>query len=291
MKDKKNFIIRIITGLSLMAIVIPSIYYGGIYYLIVSSFFAIVGTYELINMFYKSNERLKIIRFILPIISGLIMVSSYLSFIKGITILPFLTYVLGILFSMTYAIFKKDSTASDILSCVLSLTYGGLLLTLAFSVEYLDPILSSLTTLPHLTGRMFAYLYSIVIATDVFAYFFGSMLGKHKLCPTISPKKSVEGAVFGLVLGGGIGILVGSLLKVVPLTNTIYVVMFVIASFVISFFVQIGDLIASKLKRTYGIKDYGFIFPGHGGVMDRFDSLIFSGALFYMIIKLVYILI
>ena len=114
------------------------------------------------------------------------------------------------------------------------------------------------------------------------------MFGKHKLCEKISPKKSVEGAVAGLVLGSLVGTILGIVLKVVPIyaideltDKIVMIVLLYIVSMILSATVQIGDLVASKLKRSYEIKDYGFIFPGHGGVMDRFDSVIFTAPIIY----------
>lgn len=291
----KNFLVRVITGICLMAVMVPAIIFGGVFFLVIATLLSIIGTYELMNMFYKKNEKLKNMRFIMPIFSGLITVSLYFAINNGLTILPLLAYVLGVLVAMAFGVFKDGTEASDILSCVMSITYAGLLLSLAFCVEYLPPIVEGEGWLK-IVGGLFAYLYSIVVFTDVFAYLFGSKFGKHKLCPTISPKKSVEGAVAGLTLGALVGVGVGLLFGAIPFKSIAGVgnkILVIVAAYVISLIisatVQIGDLVASKLKRTYDIKDYGFIFPGHGGVMDRFDSLIFSGALFFVIMQIIYL--
>ena len=292
----KNFLVRVITGICLMAVMVPAIIFGGVFFLVVATLLSIIGTYELMDMFYKKNEKLKNMRFVMPVFSGLITVSLYFAIQnKGLIALPIAAFVLGVLVAMAFGVFKKGTEASDIIACVMSLTYGGLLLSLAFSVEYLTPIVEGEGWLK-IVGSLFAYLYSIVVFTDVFAYLFGSKFGKHKLCPTISPKKSVEGAVAGLTLGAAVGVGVGLLFGAIPFKalegvgDKIFVIVGAYAiSLLISATVQIGDLVASKLKRTYDIKDYGFIFPGHGGVMDRFDSLIFSGALFFIIMQIIYL--
>lgn len=286
MKNKKNFIVRLITGITLMAIIIPAIIIGGLYFLILTAFFAIVATYELMNMCYKKNPHLKIMRFIMPIFSGLIMIAFYYAIMKNNTIYPLAVFALGVLVSMAFGIFKDGTEASDIMSCIMSLTYGGLLLSMAFSVEYLKPLLYDESNSSSYYGKVFAFLYSNVVGTDVCAYFFGILLGKHKLCEKISPKKSVEGAIFGLVLGALVGCVVGIVLDVFPFTVWSVIGVYAL-SLLISATVQIGDLVASKMKRSYEIKDYGFIFPGHGGVMDRFDSLIFSGSLLFVIMNII----
>ena len=126
-----------------------------------------------------------------------------------------------------------------------------------------------------LNGGVYLFVLVFVIAwvTDVFAYLVGSFCGRHRLIPEVSPKKSVEGAV-----GGIFGALVGCL--VVALVIHFFAdyepnyPMFLLMGFVVSIISQIGDLIASLIKREYGIKDYGNILPGHGGILDRFDSIL-----------------
>lgn len=288
----RNFIIRTITGFCLMLVLLPAVYFGGLYYLILSIILAYFATYELMNMFYTKHKNLKNMRFIIPIFSCLTVVSFYIAIQYELSFIAIIPVILGIIFIMMYGIFKDGTDAYDIITPITSLIYGGLLFSCAFSVEYLSPINFEGE---RIVGRMFAYLYSIVVCTDIFAYFFGMLFGKHKLCPTISPKKSVEGAVGGLVFGALAGTIVGIILDVVSYGNVesfgdkallIGGVYFI--SLIISATSQIGDLVASKLKRTYEIKDYGFIFPGHGGVMDRFDSTIFAGAIFFIIMQIIY---
>ena len=110
-------------------------------------------------------------------------------------------------------------------------------------------------------------------ATDTGAYFAGVLLGKHKLIPEVSPKKTVEGSIGGII-GCCIGFAVWGFIVQAISGCTVYwliLMAYAVAAGVVS---QIGDLVASYVKREKGIKDYGFIFPGHGGVMDRFDSVI-----------------
>lgn len=118
--------------------------------------------------------------------------------------------------------------------------------------------------------------FAIAFVCDGAAYFGGKTYGKHKLCPTVSPKKTVEGAAFG-ILGGVVASLLCRLMFVYVFHMPMPGVPAAIALGLLgSFAGQIGDLSASLLKRHSGIKDYGKVFPGHGGVMDRFDSVIFT---------------
>lgn len=121
----------------------------------------------------------------------------------------------------------------------------------------------------------------IAFGTDSAAYFGGRTLGRHKLCPAVSPKKTVEGALFGLL--GGVVLALGVRLFFVhvigcPMPRNSAALLLGLIGSVVG---QIGDLAASLLKRHSGIKDYGHIFPGHGGVMDRFDSTIFVMIVMY----------
>ena len=123
--------------------------------------------------------------------------------------------------------------------------------------------------------------FAIAYACDAAAYFGGRAMGRHKLCPSISPNKTVEGALFG-VLGG---VLAARLCRAffvyifgMPMPGVPAAMLLGVLG---SLAGQIGDLTASQLKRYSGMKDYGKVFPGHGGVMDRFDSVIFTLIVMY----------
>ncbi len=136
-------------------------------------------------------------------------------------------------------------------------------------------------------------IYTVFIGafmTDTGAYFSGRFLGKHKLIPEISPNKTVEGAIGGVVssvIGFVIygGILTVFFAKQLQWTNLFFV------SVLVSVLSQFGDLAASMIKREMNIKDYGSIFPGHGGILDRFDSVIFVAPSVYYLVMLLPILV
>lgn len=116
---------------------------------------------------------------------------------------------------------------------------------------------------------------------DCGAYFVGVTLGKHKLCPKISPKKTVEGAVGGIVLSMIVTAIVAKLFNI---ENTVLLVLITPLLCVAGI---IGDLSASVIKRRVGIKDYGKIIPGHGGIMDRFDSILLIAPIYVVLYSLI----
>lgn len=134
---------------------------------------------------------------------------------------------------------------------------------------------------------LFFILFGLFAAwlTDTFAYFTGRFLGKHKMCPNISPKKTIEGAVGGVVGGVLSNVILFAVFDNFFFTvHTINYAEVIIISLVLSIIGMCGDLTASVIKRNFGVKDFGNILPGHGGVMDRFDSGLFVLASLYAVI-------
>lgn len=145
-----------------------------------------------------------------------------------------------------------------------------------FSATAIPMSLSGISRIAAADNGLYLVIFPFVIAwcCDTAAYFAGKAFGKRKLCPELSPKKTVEGAV-----AGNIGSVAGTLIMCAVLSlcfhkqpNYALLAVFALISSVAA---QFGDLAMSFIKRNYGVKDYGSIMPGHGGIMDRFDSLIF----------------
>lgn len=121
---------------------------------------------------------------------------------------------------------------------------------------------------------------------DSCAYLTGILIGKHKLTPKLSPKKSVEGAIGGIVGSALVGGLYGYFVVEGVIAGQEITWVFVLISAVGAMISQIGDLAASAIKRNHEIKDYGHLIPGHGGIMDRFDSVIFTAPMIYALAAL-----
>lgn len=200
------------------------------------------------------------------------------------------SHVFKLNYLMTIAIFGSNVVGLNIN------TY--LILSLYMIITGIFYVISSNTKLFDITATIFGLLYIVILmyhvilqsdsiyiwvsyavsfSADSFAYAAGSRFGKHKLCPKLSPKKTIEGAIGGLV--GTIVVMI--VLNMLMLKSNIGPVLLIAAiGFIVSVF---GDLVASKIKREYNVKDYGNILPGHGGILDRFDSfLLVAPTVYYM---------
>lgn len=165
--------------------------------------------------------------------------------------------------SMFYVFFEKRSVI-DVIITVFGILY------IAISLNYIVVVADKVKM-----GEYYIWLIFIIsFVTDIFAYLVGKNFGNTKLIPSISPNKTVEGSIGG-ILGSVVFSTVFAFLLGLPIAFCIFI------SFFGSIVAQIGDLTASSIKRYVGIKDYGDIIPGHGGVLDRFDSVVFVAPFVY----------
>lgn len=151
-----------------------------------------------------------------------------------------------------------------------------------FAFIYVNVLFSYLADIKHFeqSGSLMLLMFvATVVFSDTFAYFIGVTMGKHKLCPDISPKKTIEGSV-GAFMGAVISAVVCAFIynKIGVSVNYLFAVVYGVVCGGLS---QIGDLVASSVKRYFGIKDFGDVLPGHGGIMDRLDSILFVAPVFY----------
>lgn len=258
-----------------------AVHYGFLDALIMS--FAFVGTYEMYHTFRKSEYKNS------PWAPLLLCVAIYplwyfLGY-KGILI----ALSLSICLALAVFTFKAEMELKDLLATIFSLIYPMALVSLAFALSREFPC-----------GGTFAISFAIFLPvfSDTFAYLVGSTLGKRKLCPSISPKKTVAGAIGGLlgsVLCAVTFFLLFDLYAVIPVgyvtfsdSVAVRAVVFVVLGLVGGVLAEIGDLAASRIKRTMNIKDFGNIFPGHGGVLDRLDSIMFTLVMFFTAFTFMY---
>ena len=188
-------------------------------------------------------------------------------------VLCFAAGVFAALVVFTFADPERNH-AKDLFATVFVMVYPGFLISLAWM---LVQRYSAVYAIP--------FAIFLPVGADTFAYWFGSMIGGKKLCPSISPKKTVAGFVGGLFGGMLVAVIMFLLFErfalfpesgYVPFTDATWksALIYLAIGLVGALAGQLGDLAASRIKRALGIKDFGKIFPGHGGIMDRFDSII-----------------
>lgn len=204
------------------------------------------------------------------------LIAALLPFFSGDSLLPALYFLLLFLFYLLFVgVFKSGGySLVDIFS--------------AFSLVFyvVVPLLSIIAIRNMPNGVYWFYMIFLgAWVSDTAAYFCGVLFGKHKLIPSVSPKKTVEGSVGGLLFTAAAFAAYAVLLKnVFDLPANPF--LFAAAGLLLSAVSQLGDLSASLIKRHYGKKDYGYLLPGHGGILDRFDSILAVSAFLYVLLKL-----
>jgi phosphatidate cytidylyltransferase len=248
---------RIITGVVAAALFLPIVFYGGLPFVFLTYFLATVGLYELLKM-----KKLSIFS-----VHGLLTVlflwvilfpEQYGDIVNTFIYTKTELGIAFILLLLAYTVITKNRfTFEDAGFSILSAIYVGI--GFYFFIETRD------------AGIVYIFYSLFMIwATDSGAYFIGKATGKTKLWPEISPNKTVEGSIGGVVSA----LIVAVLFAIFSEINaTIFTLMAI--TVVLSIFGQIGDLVQSAFKRHFNVKDSGNILPGHGGILDRFDSLLF----------------
>lgn len=265
-----RFLTRLGSGIVLLVCLFFVLFIGGDVLFSISLVLSIIALIELYRVFGISKNRLGIIGYIFTIAY---YISIYYYRIQGI--LLFLIACLIFLFAFYVGSYPKFNI-KEIALTMIGIIYVGIM----FSFIYL---------IREQRGEYGKYIVWLIFisswGSDTFAYVIGMLMGKHKFLPRLSPKKSIEGAIGGIIGAGILGILyvyfvLGKLIDTRIDLSYLRVSVACMAGAVIS---MIGDLTASGIKRDYGVKDYGDIIPGHGGILDRFDSVIFSAPAFFFI--------
>lgn len=180
--------------------------------------------------------------------------------------------VIAVMFVYVFAFPKFQ--AGQVMDTFFALVYAPVMLSFVFLTRQLENGI-------YLVWMIFISSW----ISDTFAYLTGVMIGKHRLAPVLSPKKSIEGSVGGIAGAALAGAAFGAYTDS-ALGQEGFVIILAIVGGVGSVISQVGDLAASAIKRNHDIKDYGKLIPGHGGIMDRFDSVIFTAPITYFLIRL-----
>ena len=233
---------------------------GGVVFAAGMLFLALVAWYEYIQM--MKGKTLHPVSLVGGVCVGSLVIFSWLYGLAQVVPLSF--FALFLLLSLT-VVNSKNFAMPDAAYNLLGIFYIG--------IPFAHFI--ALRLFPDAMGmKYFAVAMLGTWACDTVAYFGGTRWGRHKLCPAISPGKSVEGAIFGYLGCIGAALVAGYFMQI-TWTDSLF------CGCLVGFSCQLGDLVESAIKRHMGVKDSGRFFPGHGGVLDRVDSLMFSVPVIY----------
>lgn len=263
---------RILSAIIMIIIFVPLLIIGDKYFAIFMTLLGMVGLYELIHI----RETKKPFPFLMKIFAYLMVVFFSMTNFQSIEFLYNVDYrvmsfiIFAFLVPMVFINDSKKYNLNDALFLIGSILFIGmsfnlLIITRNYDISYI------------------IYLLLITTITDTFALFTGMLIGKHKLCPKISPKKTVEGLIGGVFMG----VFVSTAFYITVINPAKSLVFLILITTCLSLIGQLGDLVFSSIKRYYGKKDFSDLIPGHGGVLDRFDSLIFVALAFIIFLGII----
>ena len=266
---------RILTGICLGLLAIPIGYFSHTLVLVaVVALLSAIGVFEMLRCLgLHKNYHLAIPSYAIAVIAPAL--TRLLNAFTENGLMLFAFFYLYALYVLACAMFSKGKILfADAAKAVVSTAY----IVCGFSC---------VVATRDLPNGMFLLIMVIVVAfsTDIFAYFSGMLFGRHKLIPEVSPKKTIEGAIGGTLIAAaafvGCAILYANFYEV----GRPHVLSLFACGVALSFVSQVGDLIASFIKRERDVKDYGHLFPGHGGVLDRFDSVVAVAPVLYLLLS------
>ncbi len=264
------FLKRLISGIFLLIAAAVLFYVGGTLLLIVTFLISLLGQTELYKAIGIDHKGISAIGYAMTAVYYLII------FFEGWEYVTEMIVVALMVFMAAYVITFPEYKTDEISGAFFGMCYVSVLM----SYIYL--------TRMHADGKYTVWL--ILISSwgcDTLAYCTGMLLGKHKMTPKLSPKKSWEGAIGGVLGAGLLGIAYGAFMasRMDYILNPVWSCF--VACMVGAVISIIGDLAASAIKRNHGIKDFGHCIPGHGGILDRFDSMLFTAPSIYYALILV----
>ncbi len=254
---------RLISGIVLMAITIALMVNGGFPLFWVITAISVIGLFELYRAVGMEKTLPAVVGYLSSIVIDILILDNYYEYL-----LMWLIASLMVLMAC-YVIAYPKYNSEQMTMLFFGLIYVTVMLSFVFKVRFVQ------------NGILYVWLIFIgAWGSDTCAYCVGKLLGKHKLPSKLSPNKTIEGC-----LGGIIGAaLIGFLFALALFKITDYWWQFAVIGAISSVISQIGDLTASAIKRNHEIKDYGNLIPGHGGILDRFDSIIFIAPIvFYLV--------
>lgn len=255
---------RLLSGIVLVAVALILIITGGNVLLAGLTILSLIGIFELYRVFHIEKT--------LAGIAGFIAVLVYYANLLWDFIPDMMIFVLGtlVVFMAVYVFSFPKYKAEQIFAGFLGVFYVAVMLSYVYQTRELN------------AGTYIVWLIFLCSwGCDTCAYCVGVLIGKHKMAPKLSPKKSVEGAVGGVFGAALLTVIYGYVFQNQMNLSTEYIFVLAGISAVGALISMVGDLAASAIKRNYDIKDYGKLIPGHGGILDRFDSVIFTAPIIY----------
>ena len=266
------FFTRLLSSVVLVVLALVTILTGGYLLAAVLLFLSLIAFHELMRACKLSGEQGRISG--PELIGGIGIIAYYLVMTltqeRNYLFLILITILIALMFLYVFTFPKYR--AEQVMCAFFCVAYAPVMLSFIYLVR----------VLPYGIYTVWMIFISSWIC-DTCAYLSGMLLGKHKLAPVLSPKKSVEGAIGGIVGSALVGALYGYFIVEAVISEQQITWIFVLISAVGAIVSQVGDLAASAIKRNHEIKDYGKLIPGHGGVMDRFDSVIFTAPMIYFL--------
>lgn len=254
---------RLISGIVMVIILIASVGYGGNVLFAVAGVVSLIGMFELYRVFQMEKKSLGVVGYLAAIIYYGVLLMEKTEWILPLSLL-FLILLMAV-YVFTYPVFVADQ--------VMVAFFGFFYVSVMLSYVYQTRMLPE--------GNILVWLIFLSSwGCDTCAYCVGVLFGKHKMAPKLSPKKSIEGGIGGILGAALLGALFALAVNqwagadVKPLQ-------YALICGVGGMISQIGDLAASGIKRNHDIKDYGRLIPGHGGILDRFDSVIITAPIIY----------
>lgn len=273
------FVTRLLSGIALVIISIVVLYFGGYATGVFALFLSIVGLFELCRVYKIEKKAPAFLAYLWTVIfyAALMFGDKKIFDIElgSLTVPLIVTYLLAML--AIYVLRYPEYHDKEIMAAFTAFFYVSIMLSYIYRVREMED------------GNYFIVLVFICSwGNDTLAYCVGRLFGKHKMSPKLSPKKSVEGLFGGIIGAGLLGLIFACIVKDhITMPGNIYLNLFVICALG-AIPAVIGDLAASAIKRNNDIKDYGKLIPGHGGVLDRFDSMIFTAPIIYYLVQFIY---
>ena len=257
---------RLLSGIVLVIAALILIITGGNLLLVSTLVISYIGMFELYRIFHIEKE--------LPGMIGYLAAAVFYCNLKFHFLPDMMMFVLGFLMLLMFAYvftYPKYKT-EQLLAAFFGVFYVAVMLSYVYQTRMLK------------AGAYIVWLIFLCSwGCDTCAYCVGVLIGKHKMSPKLSPKKSVDGAIGGVLGAALLTILYGMIFKNAMDVENTHVYIMAAISAVGALISMVGDLTASAIKRNYDIKDYGKLIPGHGGILDRFDSVIFTAPMIYFL--------